>query len=214
MSLTQRVAQRLPGLAARSSSSTSRPRPTSRRCPSGCASTSTASTACCTPIGFAPPSALGSGLLDTPWEDVGTALQVSTWSFAALVAACLPVLADDASYVGLDFDARVAWPSYDWMGVAKAGLESACRYLARDLGPRGVRVNLVAAGSAQDDGREVGAGLRAVRGRVGRPRARWAGTSPTPSRSRAPASRCCRTGSPRRPARRSYVDGGFSAVGV
>ena len=75
-----------------------------------------------------------------------TALQVSTWSFAALARACSPLLGDGASYVGLDFDARVAWPSYDWMGVAKAGLESACRYLARDLGPRGVRVNLVAAG--------------------------------------------------------------------
>ncbi|HWG93907.1 MAG TPA: enoyl-ACP reductase FabI, partial [Mycobacteriales bacterium] len=97
-------------------------------------------------VGFAPPSALGSGLLDTPWEDVGTALQVSTWSFAALARAALPLLSERASYVGLDFDARVAWPSYDWMGVAKAGLESACRYLARDLGPRGVRVNLVAAG--------------------------------------------------------------------
>jgi enoyl ACP reductase len=97
-------------------------------------------------IGFAPPSALGHGLLDTPWEDVGTTLQVSTWSFAALLRACAPVMVDGASYVGLDFDASVAWPSYDWMGVAKAGLESACRYLARDVGPRGIRVNLVAAG--------------------------------------------------------------------
>jgi enoyl ACP reductase len=97
-------------------------------------------------IGFAPASCLGQGLLDTPWEDVGTAVQVSTWSYAALIRACLPLLADKASYVGLDFDARVAWPGYDWMGVAKAGLESANRYLARDLGPRGCRVNLVAAG--------------------------------------------------------------------
>ncbi len=97
-------------------------------------------------IGFAPASCLGQGLLDTAWEDVGTAMQVSTWSYAALIRACLPVLAEKASYVGLDFDARVAWPGYDWMGVAKAGLESANRYLARDLGPRGVRVNLVAAG--------------------------------------------------------------------
>jgi enoyl ACP reductase len=97
-------------------------------------------------VGFAPASALGSGLLETPWEDVGTALQVSTWSYAALARACAPVLVDGGSYVGLTFDARVAWPSYDWMGVAKAGLESANRYLARDLGPRGIRVNLVAAG--------------------------------------------------------------------
>lgn len=97
-------------------------------------------------IGFAPPSALGSGLLHTPWEDVATTLQISTWSYAALARAVAPVLSDGGSYVGLTFDARVAWPSYDWMGVAKAGLESANRYLARDLGPRGVRANLVAAG--------------------------------------------------------------------
>jgi enoyl-[acyl-carrier protein] reductase I len=77
---------------------------------------------------------------------VGTALQVSTWSLASLCRASLPLFGARASVVGLDFDAAVAWPSYDWMGVAKAGLESATRYLARDLGPRGVRVNLVAAG--------------------------------------------------------------------
>ena len=97
-------------------------------------------------IGFAPPSAIGSGVLGTSWEDVGTALQVSTWSYPALAHACLPLLSRGASVVGMDFDASVAWPSYDWMGVAKAGLESANRYLARDLGPHGVRANLVAAG--------------------------------------------------------------------
>lgn len=99
-------------------------------------------------IGFAPSSALGGNFLTTPWEDVATALQVSTWSFAALGAAVAPLLAraGGGSVVGLDFDATVAWPSYDWMGVAKAGLESCCRYLARDLGEQGTRVNLVAAG--------------------------------------------------------------------
>ena len=97
-------------------------------------------------IGFAPAAALGNGLLDTSWEDVGTALHVSTWSYAALARACRPLWQPGASYVGLDFDARVAWPGYDWMGVAKAGLESANRYLARDLGELGVRSNLVAAG--------------------------------------------------------------------
>jgi enoyl-[acyl-carrier protein] reductase I len=85
-------------------------------------------------IGFAPPSCLGEGVLDTPWEDVATALQVSTWSYPALARACLPMMPAGSSYVGLDFDATVAWPAYDWMGVAKAGLESANRYLARDLG--------------------------------------------------------------------------------
>jgi meromycolic acid enoyl-[acyl-carrier-protein] reductase len=99
-------------------------------------------------IGFAPASAIGGGFLDAPWEDVATALQVSTYSFAGLARACAPLLAaaGGGSIVGLDFDARVAWPSYDWMGVAKAGLESCCRYVARDLGEQGTRVNLVAAG--------------------------------------------------------------------
>ena len=97
-------------------------------------------------IGFAPASCLGGGMLQTPWEDVAVALQVSTWSYAALARACLPMMPPGSSYVGLDFDATVAWPAYDWMGVAKAGLESANRYLARDLGAHGVRSNLVAAG--------------------------------------------------------------------
>ncbi len=97
-------------------------------------------------IGFAPPACLGDGLLGTPWADVATALQVSTWSYPALARACLPLMPRGSSYVGLDFDATVAWPAYDWMGVAKAGLESANRYLARDLGAHGIRSNLVAAG--------------------------------------------------------------------
>jgi enoyl-[acyl-carrier protein] reductase I len=99
-------------------------------------------------IGFAPESALGGGFLTTPWEDVATALHISTYSFPALGRALAPLLkaAGGGSIVGLDFDASVAWPSYDWMGVAKAGLESCCRYLARDLGEQGTRVNLVAAG--------------------------------------------------------------------
>jgi enoyl-[acyl-carrier protein] reductase I len=97
-------------------------------------------------IGFAPPSALGGGFIDAPWSDVATALHVSTYSLAALTKAALPLMPGGGSVVGLDFDATVAWPAYDWMGVAKAGLESATRYLARDLGSSGVRVNLVAAG--------------------------------------------------------------------
>src|SRR3954453_443104 len=98
-------------------------------------------------IGFAPPSCLGGGFLETPWEDVSTAVQVSTFSLKSLAVATLPLFPDGGgSIVGLDFDARVAWPGYDWMGVAKAGLESTPRYLARELGPRRIRVNLVAAG--------------------------------------------------------------------
>jgi meromycolic acid enoyl-[acyl-carrier-protein] reductase len=98
-------------------------------------------------IGFAPPSCLGGGFLDAPWEDVATAVQVSAYSLKALAVAALPLFpASGGSIVGLDFDARQAWPAYDWMGVAKAALESTARYLARDLGGEGVRVNLVCAG--------------------------------------------------------------------
>jgi meromycolic acid enoyl-[acyl-carrier-protein] reductase len=98
-------------------------------------------------IGFAPASCLGGGFLEAPWQDVATALQVSTYSYAALGRGLADLLAvDGGALVGLDFDAQVAWPGYDWMGVAKAALESTNRYLARDLGPRGIRVNLVAAG--------------------------------------------------------------------
>jgi meromycolic acid enoyl-[acyl-carrier-protein] reductase len=99
-------------------------------------------------VAFAPGTCLGGGFLDAPWEDVATAMHVSTYSLAALGRGFADLLgtAGSSSIVGLDFDAQVAWPGYDWMGVAKAGLESTSRYLARDLGPRGVRVNLVAAG--------------------------------------------------------------------
>jgi enoyl-[acyl-carrier protein] reductase I len=99
-------------------------------------------------IGFAPPSCLGGGFLDAPWEDVSVALHISTFSLKALAAGLLPLMraAGGGSVVGLDFDATHAWPAYDWMGVAKAGLESCARYLARELGPDRIRVNLVAAG--------------------------------------------------------------------
>jgi enoyl-[acyl-carrier protein] reductase I len=97
-------------------------------------------------IAYGPPSTLGADFLDAPWEDVATAVQVSAYSLKSLAVAALPLLAQGSSIVGMDFDARVAWPAYNWMGVAKASLESVTRYLARDLGPRGIRVNLCAAG--------------------------------------------------------------------
>jgi enoyl-[acyl-carrier protein] reductase I len=97
-------------------------------------------------IGFAPQTALGGNFLNTTWDDVATAVHVSTYSLTSLTVAARPLLGRGASVVGLTFDATVAWPFYDWMGVAKAGLESCARYLARDLGPDGIRVNLVAAG--------------------------------------------------------------------
>ncbi|SEL97264.1 enoyl-ACP reductase FabI [Nonomuraea pusilla] len=97
-------------------------------------------------IGFAPQTALGGNFLNTAWEDVSTALHVSTYSYKSLAVACLPLMKEGGAVVGLDFDATKAWPVYDWMGVAKAGLESCNRYLARDLGKHNIRVNLVAAG--------------------------------------------------------------------
>ncbi len=97
-------------------------------------------------IAFAPQAALGGNFLHTSWEDVATAVQVSAYSLKALAMAALPLMTAGGAIVGMDFDASQAWPAYDWMGVAKAGLESCARYLARDLGPRGIRVNLMAAG--------------------------------------------------------------------
>ena len=104
-------------------------------------------------IGFAPPECLGGDIFQANWEQVQVALHVSAYSLKALAEAFHPLLTaagvdgrPGASIVGLDFDATVAWPAYDWMGVSKAALESLSRYLARDLGPEKIRVNLVAAG--------------------------------------------------------------------
>lgn len=97
-------------------------------------------------IGYAPESALGGNFLNTSWEDVSVAVHISAYSLKSLTMACEPLLMPGAAVVGLTFDATVAWPTYDWMGVAKAAFESTARYLARDLGPRQIRINLVAAG--------------------------------------------------------------------
>ncbi|MGK5498590.1 enoyl-ACP reductase FabI [Streptomyces sp. URMC 125] len=98
-------------------------------------------------IGFAPQDALGGNFLNTGWESVATAVEVSAYSLKSLTMALLPLLEKrGGSVVGMDFDAQVAWPKYDWMGVAKAALEATSRYLARDLGHKGIRCNLVSAG--------------------------------------------------------------------
>jgi enoyl-[acyl-carrier protein] reductase I len=99
-------------------------------------------------IGFAPESCLGGGFMTAGWDDVSVALHVSAYSLKALAELALPLMeqAGGGSIVGLDFDATVAWPQYDWMGVAKAAMESTSRYLARELGSSAVRVNLVSAG--------------------------------------------------------------------
>ncbi|MER6617927.1 enoyl-ACP reductase FabI [Streptomyces xantholiticus] len=97
-------------------------------------------------IGFAPQDALGGNFLNTPFESVSTAMHVSAFSLKSLTMACLPLMQNGGSVVGLTFDAQFAWPQYDWMGPAKAALEATSRYLARDLGPRRVRCNLISAG--------------------------------------------------------------------
>ena len=98
-------------------------------------------------VAYAPEDALGGRFLSTPWESAATALHVSAFSLKEMSAAMQPLMADGGgSVVALDFDASVAWPAYDWMGVSKAALESVTRYLARDLGPHRIRVNCIAAG--------------------------------------------------------------------
>ncbi len=97
-------------------------------------------------VAFAPQAALGGSFLDTPFDDVSTAVHVSAYSLKSVTMAALALMPQGGSVVGLNFDAQVAWPGYDWMGVAKAALESTARYLAKYLGDRNIRVNLVSAG--------------------------------------------------------------------
>jgi enoyl-[acyl-carrier protein] reductase I len=97
-------------------------------------------------IGFAPEVCLGDDFLAAQWDDVAVAMHISAYSLKALADAFLPLMGEGGSFVGLDFDNRQAWPAYNWMGVAKSALQSVSRYLAKEVGPRGIRSNLVAAG--------------------------------------------------------------------
>jgi enoyl-[acyl-carrier protein] reductase I len=164
-------------------------------------------------IGFAPESALGGNFLKTEWEDVATALQISAYSLKALAVACQPLMPSGGSVVGLTFDASVAWPKYDWMGVAKAAFESCARYLARDLGPSGVRVNLVAAGPVKTTaaksipGFEEFEAVWSTRAPIG-----WDLADPEP-----PARACVALMSdwfPRTTGEIVHVDGGVHAMGA
>ena len=164
-------------------------------------------------IGFAPQPALGGNFLATSWDDVATAVHVSTFSLKSLAMAALPLMSGGGSVVGLDFDARVAWPGYDWMGVAKAALESCARYLARDLGPQRIRVNLVAAGPLKTmaaksiPGFEKFEDVWSARAPLG-----WSITDPEPA-----ARACAALLSDWFPATTGeivHVDGGVHAVGV
>ena len=164
-------------------------------------------------IGFAPQTAMGGNFMTAPWADVATAVQVSTYSLVSLTRALKPLMSRGSAVVGLDFDATVAWPAYDWMGVAKAGLESAARYLARELGPDGIRVNLVAAGPLRTTA------ARAIDGFDGFEQV-WAGHAPLgwDVRDTEPAARACvALLSPWFPATTGeivHVDGGVHAVGA
>ena len=164
-------------------------------------------------IGYAPPSCLGGGFLDAEWPDVATALEVSAYSLKSLAVTMAPLMTDGGSIVGLDFDATQAWPAYDWMGVAKAALESTARYLARDLGPQQIRVNLVCAGPL----RTIAA--RSIPG-FDRFEEVWTERAPLgwDVEDTEPAARACvALMSPWFPATTGemvHVDGGFHAVGA
>ncbi|MDP9463823.1 MAG: enoyl-ACP reductase FabI [Actinomycetota bacterium] len=97
-------------------------------------------------IGFAPEACLGDSFMTATWDDVAVAMHISAYSLKALADAFVPLMSAGGAFVGLDFDNRVAWPAYNWMGVAKSALQSVSRYLAKELGPLGIRSNLVAAG--------------------------------------------------------------------
>src|SRR4028119_1289137 len=132
-------------------------------------------------IAFAPEDALGGNFLTAEWPSVATALQTSAYSLKALTVGLADVMKPGASVVGLDFDARVAWPAYDWMGVAKAALESTSRYLARDLGEKGIRVNLVSAGPIKTLAAKGISGFEEIEGEWGRQAPLgWETTDPEP----------------------------------
>ena len=164
-------------------------------------------------IGFAPEAALGGNFLNTAWEDVAVALQVSAYSLKSLTMAARPLFSGGASVVGLDFDAQVAWPKYDWMGVAKAALESTSRYLARDLGPENIRINLVAAGPIRTMAAKSIPGFDEFE-KVWNERSplTWDTTDPVPAAQAVVA--LLSDWFPKTTAEISHVDGGLHAMGA
>jgi enoyl ACP reductase len=162
-------------------------------------------------IGFAPQGAFN--FLEGTWDDVATAMHASAYSLKALAVAALPLMSVGGSVVGLTFDARYAWPVYDWMGVAKAAFESTSRYCARDLGPQGVRVNLVSAGPIGTTAAKSIPGFESLAGSWGeRAPLGWDRTDPVPS-----ARACVALLSDWFPATTGeivHVDGGVHAMGM
>jgi len=164
-------------------------------------------------IAFAPEDALGGNFLTAEWPSVATALQTSAYSLKALTVGLADVMKPGASVVGLDFDARVAWPAYDWMGVAKAALESTSRYLARDLGERGIRVNLVSAGPIRTLAAKGISGFGEIEGEWGRQAPLgWETTDPEPV-GRAVVS-LLSDWWPATTGELIHVDGGYHAMGA
>lgn len=164
-------------------------------------------------IAFAPEDALGGNFLKTGWPSVATALQTSAYSLKALAAGLKDLMGPGSSVVGLDFDARVAWPSYDWMGVAKAALESTARYLARDLGGQGIRVNLVSAGPIRTLAAKGISGFERIEGEWGRQAPLgWSTTDPEPV-GRAVVS-LLSDWWPATTGEIIHVDGGYHAMGA
>jgi meromycolic acid enoyl-[acyl-carrier protein] reductase len=166
-------------------------------------------------IGFAPAACLGGGFLEAGWEDVKVALEISAYSLKLLAGGLRPLMqaSGGGSIVGLDFDAAVAWPGYDWMGVAKAALESTSRYLARDLGPDRIRVNLVAAGPIKTMAAKSIPGFSLFEDVWdGRAPLGWSVTDATP------VARACvallSDWFPATTGEKVHVDGGFHAMGV
>jgi enoyl ACP reductase len=160
-----------------------------------------------------PETLLGGKFLTGPWPDVSQAVQVSAYSLMSLARACRPLMDRGGSVVGLTFDATVAWPAYDWMGVAKAGLESCSRYLARDLGPEGIRCNLVAAGPLRTMAAQAIPGFEDLESMwAGRAPLGWDNTDQEPT-----AKAVCALLSDFFPATTGeivHVDGGFHAMGA
>ncbi len=164
-------------------------------------------------IAFAPEDALGGNFLTAEWPSVATALQTSAYSLAALSTGLMDLMQPGSSVVGLDFDARVAWPAYDWMGDAKAALESTSRYLARDLGERGIRVNLVSAGPVKTLAAKGISGFEQIEGEWGRQAPLgWETTNPEPV-GRAVVS-LLSDWWPATTGELIHVDGGYHAMGA
>lgn len=164
-------------------------------------------------IGFAPEACLGDDFMGATWDDVSVAVQISAYSFKTLAEVVVPLMPDGGSIVGLDFDATVAWPAYNWMGFAKAALESANRYLAKDLGPKNIRTNLVAAGPIKTMAAKSIPGFAAFED-AWNPQAPlgWDVNDPT-----AVAKACVALMSdwfPKTTGSMIHVDGGFHAMGV